>query len=60
MCMMIAAASLSAWLDTQERMMRAWLAEAALEPDADVDHIERLERHCAWLAEERERATRSR
>lgn len=53
MCMTIAAASLEAWLETQERMMRAWLAEAALQPDADPALLERIEAHCAWIARER-------
>lgn len=53
MCMTIAAHSLDAWLASQERMMRAWVAEVALDPDADLHLVERLESHCRWLAQER-------
>jgi len=53
MCMAIAAQSFDAWLESQERMMRAWLTEAALDPSADGAQLERLEQHCRWLAEER-------
>jgi len=53
MCMSIAVESLAAWLESQERMMRAWCADAALDPAADLRQIARLEAHCRWLAEER-------
>lgn len=53
MCMSIAAESFAAWLETQERMMRAWVAQAALDPAADTRQIARLEAHCRWLARER-------
>lgn len=49
MCMMIAKESLNSWLATQERMMRAWIEEAALDPNADQSLLERLEAHCTWL-----------
>jgi hypothetical protein len=51
--MAIAAGSLAAWLESQERIMRAWLSEAALDPNADEALLERLDRHCQWLAQER-------
>ncbi len=53
MCMTIAVGSMAAWLESQERMMAAWCAEAALDPAADLARIERLQAHCRWLAEER-------
>jgi hypothetical protein len=53
MCMAIAAQSFDAWLESQERMMRAWLSEAALDPTADHAQLARLEAHCRWLAAER-------
>lgn len=53
MCMAIAAQSVSAWLECQERLMRAWLTEAALDPGVDPALLERLETHCCWLAQER-------
>jgi hypothetical protein len=56
--MTYAAHSLAAWLESQERMMRAWVSEAALDPYADHGLLMRLETHCRWLAEERESLSR--
>jgi hypothetical protein len=55
MCMTIAAASVEAWLETQERLLRAVCAEAALDVDADPELVARWERHCRWLSDERRR-----
>ena len=45
---------LSVWLDSQERMMRTWLAEAMRDPGVDSDWLERLEAHHRWLQNERD------
>jgi hypothetical protein len=52
MCMMIAAQSASAWLQSQERMMRAWRDELLFSGDCDPAQIEHIDAHCRWLAEE--------
>lgn len=59
MCMHIAAENVIAWIETQERVMRAWAAEAALHPGVDLGHLEHLEDHCRWLSEERKRLSRA-
>jgi|GEM_PF-1843335 len=52
MCTAIAVESLSAWLASQERMLRAWCGEASLDPGIDADLAVRLQQHCAWMSEQ--------
>lgn len=47
-------ANLSAWFDSQDRMMRAWASEAMRDPAIDSDWLERLEAHHRWLQAERD------
>ena len=49
MCNQLAVQSLSVWLASQERMLRAWCDEAALDPAIDEGLLARLEQHCAWM-----------
>ncbi len=50
MCQQLAVQSLSAWLASQERMLRAWCDQASLDPGMDEDFLARLEQHCAWMS----------
>lgn len=50
MCNQLAVLRLTAWLESQERMLRAWCHEAALDPGMDESLLERLEQHCAWMS----------
>jgi hypothetical protein len=50
LCNQLAVLRLSAWLESQERMLRAWCHEAALDPEMDEGLLERLEQHCAWMS----------
>lgn len=52
MCNSIAVESLSAWLASQERMLRAWCDEASLDPGVDEDLLSRLQQHCTWMSEQ--------
>jgi hypothetical protein len=52
MCMTIASQSVSAWLQSQERIMRAWRDELLLTGAGDQEQIERIDAHRRWLAEE--------
>jgi hypothetical protein len=45
------------WLQTQLRVMQAWLDELATRPDADPRQVDQLARHHAWLSDELTRLT---
>lgn len=51
MAMAETARDILAWLAEQERAMARWRDEVAAKGDADVDDLERLERHRRWLAD---------
>ena len=42
-------ANLINWLRTQDLVLQRWRDEVLACPDADVDLVERLEAHRAWL-----------
>lgn len=52
MCNQLAVLRLSAWLESQERMLRAWCDEASLDPQMDEDLLARLQQHCAWMSDQ--------
>jgi hypothetical protein len=52
MCMTIASQSVSAWLQSQERMLRVWRDELLLGGADDQNQIERIDGHRRWLVEE--------
>jgi antibiotic biosynthesis monooxygenase (ABM) superfamily enzyme len=52
MCMTIASQSVSAWLQSQERMLRVWRDELLLSGADDQNQIERIDGHRRWLVEE--------
>lgn len=52
MCNQLAFLRLTAWLESQERMLRAWCDEASLDPGMDEDLLARLQQHCAWMSEQ--------
>ncbi|MEM9667305.1 MAG: hypothetical protein AAF950_00140 [Pseudomonadota bacterium] len=52
MCLPIADKTMLGWLHSQLKVLDAWQAELVRRGEADIETLERLERHHAWLDSE--------
>lgn len=52
MCLPLDDTAMICWLKTQLRVIEAWREELACRPEIDIQAVQRIEAHYAWLTYE--------